>query len=195
MQSHSDPSSVVTVVLVAGIILIVVGLNGVRFGRVTVGSFGVEGSDEKQAAQQFSDAIPAEALKEAVEGTKQVIEEASHTAEVTTPLSVEVQESDLIPTKDEIETIPLPGVGRLPVYPLVAIPLRVLISLFVEWPFRPEELPKDLSEFEFALRKMGKGNHPWIIKFKNIEQPIVVSLGGGGIRVRPLETEVTGTGS
>jgi len=54
--------------------------------------------------------------------------------------------------------------------------MSVLTDALLKWP--PDiKKPDDLSAFEFATRKTGKGNHPWTIKFKG-RKAIIVSYGG-----------------
>jgi hypothetical protein len=94
---------------------------------------------------------------------------------------------EVAPAAKQITTFKL-GPLELPVYQPDAIPLSVLADLFEHWPGdTPGERPHYLSSIEFAARKPGKGNNPWIIKVKGVTDPMVVSSGRGNVRVRPLQ--------
>ncbi len=81
------------------------------------------------------------------------------------------------PDTDPQTTVKIKGEDHR-IYSLDSIPWRVLGDLFTNWP-REYPIPRDLSTFEFAARKDGKGNHPWIIKFRD-NPAYIVSYGGHG---------------
>ena len=64
----------------------------------------------------------------------------------------------------------------LSVFELKDVPLRVISDALNNWPAN-NPLPNNLAEFEFATRKQGKGNHPWILKFNGCK-PVTISYGG-----------------
>jgi len=68
--------------------------------------------------------------------------------------------------------------GRYAVYKLNELPISVITDALASWP-EGDNKPEDLSSFEFATRKTGKGNHPWTIKFKG-KKAVIVSYGGYG---------------
>lgn len=61
-------------------------------------------------------------------------------------------------------------------YALDLVPLHVMCDLLSNWPEDVAQ-PADLSAFEFAARRRGRGNHRWIIKFRGLEA-IRVAYGG-----------------
>ncbi len=74
--------------------------------------------------------------------------------------------------------------GNYAVYKLDEIPVSVITdALSATWPQNISK-PDNLSTFEFATRKTGQGNNPWILKFRN-KLPVVVQYGGRGNKRRP----------
>ena len=68
--------------------------------------------------------------------------------------------------------------GQLAVYELDDIPFAVISGLMCRWP-ELTPAPSNLSEFEFATKKKGQGNNPWMIKFNGC--PLMkVTFGGAG---------------
>lgn len=93
---------------------------------------------------------------------------------VTVP-AADVEADEVEPRAKKKGSIELYG-EREAVYSLEAIPTKVIRDLLSQWPTR-EELPSDLSAFEFATRKTGKGNHPWTVKFEG-HPAIRIAYGG-----------------
>lgn len=141
----------------SALILFFWGINGLRILRISVGSVSAEAkSDEVKAALAYANTE---------QKPKEVSLAEKKQADETEPRT---EANSLVRIADEAEAV----------YPLTAVPMTVLNDLLTHWP-RDVPLPKDLSTFEFASRKTGRGNFPWIIKFKDAPA-IRVSYGGYG---------------
>jgi hypothetical protein len=71
------------------------------------------------------------------------------------------------------------------VYEIAALPEDVIKDLLNNWPSEAGAKPTSY-DFEWALRKRGPGNLPWIIKFRG-RRTVRVSYGGQGKRAPTVE--------
>ncbi|WP_280570759.1 hypothetical protein [Chromohalobacter sp. 296-RDG] len=151
-----DGTTPFSILVIGGLILLGFVLNGLRFTKITAGSVSAEAKDAGEAAEDYYESTGGERDEEEV--------------------SVEDKESPE-PSESPITYVEHDD-GRYSVYSLTAVPVSVLGDSLSKW---PEDVPKpdDLSAFEFATRKTGKGNHPWTIKFKG-RKALTVSYGGHG---------------
>ncbi len=140
-----------------GSILLLIGANGSRFTKLTLGSASFEArTPEVKAADKTAREQP---------NVKDVQPAVEPSAEETEPVAPQSGNAILSNT-------------ALSVFSRDAVPARVLQDALDLWP-DPKTKPRDLSTLEFAARKPGKGNYPWILKFAN-SAPIRVSYGGRG---------------
>lgn len=65
------------------------------------------------------------------------------------------------------------------VFGLTDVPAQVISDAIASWPADNSSKPVTLESFEFALRKPGKGNNPWMLQFR-AKRPVKVSYGGQG---------------
>ncbi len=140
----------------AGVGLFVYGFNGYRLARVGFGSFNAEMS---------SPAISARKIEDAQTKQVEVRGEASDSPEAT---------------EAPVAQVPVEGEGEFDVFKLEDIPLSVVKDALARWP-DSERPPDNLGEFEFAMRKRGKGNHPWTLKFRGRKALSVWYGSRGGI--------------
>ncbi|MCX9158603.1 hypothetical protein OPU71_21020 [Niveibacterium sp. 24ML] len=153
-SNHKELSLLFTA---SGLALFFWGLNGLRLSKLTVGSVSAESkSPEVKAAEEY--AKRGEPQKEVVVAAGQD----------ENPAELVVEGAGTVVINHETEFI----------YPVTDLPRYVFDDLFNNWP-KEYEKPKNLSVFEFASRKKGKGNHPWTIKFKDLPA-LKVSYGGQG---------------
>jgi hypothetical protein len=155
---------VVSVLAVSGFAFLVLCTIG-KLGRVGIGPLE---ADFREDPKEFVENLPRDTLRR-LQGEEE--------AEPLPPGEI----GEPVPAGNPVETIRTEE-GSLSVYPLTSVPPRVLGDLFSKWP-EGQPLPKDLSTFEFALRKEGKGNHPWVVKFAGDDTLLVVSRGKGGPKV------------
>jgi len=156
VESPREHNEVLLLLGAASFFLFFWGVNGLRLSRFAVGPVSGEAKPkELQAAEEYAstDEKPIDIVVGKAEAGEAEAEPG------TAPRGT-------VLISDEAKAI----------YPLNAVPTRVILDLLRCW---PEELckPSDLSTFEFAARKTGRGNHPWIVKFR--DTPAVrVSYGG-----------------
>jgi len=152
VNEQTDATTPSVVLIVGGLALHAFVLNGLRLSRISAGGVSAE----------------------------------------TLPSSAEIEdvlESDQAEQID-IDGQPPPESGAAPiksvqhegtdyaVYQLPAVPAKVIKDLLEKWPDGMEKI-ENLGVFRFAMRKKGKGNNPWIVKFA--ERPrVTVSYGGRG---------------
>lgn len=155
LEEMQDPTMPFLALFLGGLTVLAFTLNGLRFSKVSAGGVTAESAKAGKAAQEFYETPKEERAEE----------------EVTVPDkdSPEPSESP-ISTTEQVD-------GRYAVYLLEAVPASVIGDALANWP--DANKPDDLSSFEFATRKTGKGNHPWTIKFKG-KKAITVSYGGQG---------------
>ena len=152
----ADVTTPFLVVFLAGFALLVFAINGLRFAKISAAGVSAEAPDAATAAKGYYQAPSEDRPK----------------TEVT------VQDKDS-PEPSEVPTDYLEAEdGKYAVYKLNELPTTVITDALASWP-EGDTKPEDLSGFEFATRKAGKGNHPWTLKFKG-KKAIVVSYGGQG---------------
>ena len=153
-ESPADLATPFAVVFLTAIALILYVVNGYRITKLTAGNFSAEALPP--AAQNAVKYLKTESLAD-----------VSVTNEVKTESPEPTEPPSKVVTSDS-ETHA--------VFELTDIPFSVIADAISFW---PKEIlkPKNLAEFEFATRKQGKGNHPWIIKFNGCK-PIKVAYGG-----------------
>lgn len=139
-----------------GAAMLFLGINGSRLSKLTVG------------------AVTAETRSPEVKAADDTAKKNEKPKEVTPP-EVEPPEEETQPTTNPEGKVILENTA-MSVFSRDAVPERVLQDALDRWPMSSAK-PKDLSQLEFAARKSGKGNHPWILKFTGFE-PIKVSYGG-----------------
>jgi len=144
------------VLLISGAILGAFVINGLKVSKIAAGNFGAETRGAEEAAENFYKAPQEERTQDTVKADNDESPEAS---------------------EQPVSYIDHDG-SRYAVYSLDAVPARVIRDALVNWP-SDSSIPDNLSLFEFATRKMGKGNHPWTIKFKG-KKAVTVSYGGYG---------------
>jgi len=143
----------------SSLILFFWGINGLRLAKLTVGSVSAEtNSPEVQAGQKFADKESAPKEVALQEAASEIVD------------NPQVKESGTVATQD----------GPEAVYSITSVPAAVLEDLFKNWPTEfAEQKPKDYSTFEFAIKKRGKGNHPWTVKFADLPA-FKITYGGQG---------------
>lgn len=145
--------------LVGGISVLVFAINGLQLRRISAGSFTAESSPEEQMAKDYY----------------RIPEDDRHTL----PIIIEETTTPPQPVESLVPSI-VAGDESIAVYELKQVPLTVIIDAMQNWP-EEDSAPVDLSLFEFATRKVGKGNHPWTLKFAG-KNAVLVSYGGQGKR-------------
>ncbi len=154
-RSVADLATIATACLLGGTALLVYALNGVRLVRVGLGSLVAEGSSAAESATKYYAHPPTESVQEV-------------NAEGEPPEPTEPPAKQLFADDDEMA-----------VFELQDVPLRVILDALQKWPSSAGRKPETLADFQFAVRKRGKGNHPWILKFRDCT-PAKVSYGGRG---------------
>jgi hypothetical protein len=155
-ERELDATTPFTILLVGALIIVGYVINGLRFSRVSAAGVSAEAKDAAKAAEDYYSESEGEREEEAV--------------------SIEDKESPEA-SEDPVEYVQHDD-GKYAVYPLEAVPVTVIGDALSNWP-EDVDKPDDLSSFEFATRKTGKGNHPWTIKFKG-RKAVAVSYGGYG---------------
>lgn len=142
-------------IFLAGVALVVFGINGIRFAKITAAGVSAEAPDATAAATNYYKA-PSEDRPQ-------------------TEVQVAEKESP-DPTDVPAGYLEAEDGGKYAVYKLNEVPSSVITDALASWPTEDSK-PEDLSGFEFATRKTGKGNHPWTLKFKG-KKAVIVSYGG-----------------
>lgn len=153
----SDITTPFLSIFLAGLALAVFGINGMRFAKITAAGVTAETSNPTTAASNFYKA-PSEERPE---------------SEVTIDAKTSPEPNELPAGSLESN-----DGGKYAVYSLNQVPSSVIQDAFQNWPGEDRQ-PEDLSGFEFATRKTGRGNHPWTIKFKG-RKAVTVKYGGHG---------------
>lgn len=140
----------------AGIVLLFWSLNGLRLTRLGLGSLSVDmAPNEQKAAEEYA-------------------KSSQRPQSVNLPKDAPVEpEPEAAPTGAVVV-----GNEAEAVYRLDAVPRFVFDDLFANWPDQYPK-PSNFSAFEFALRRKGAGNNPWILKFRDLPA-LRVSYGGQG---------------
>jgi len=142
-------------IFLAGVALVVFGINGIRFAKITAAGVSAEAPDATAAATNYYKA-PSEDRPQ-------------------NEVKVEEKESP-DPTDVPAGYLEAEDGGKYAVFKLNEVPSSVIADALASWP-KDDSKPEDLSGFEFATRKTGKGNHPWTLKFKG-KKAVIVSYGG-----------------
>ena len=154
VASPRDSTELSVLFVAAGLLLFTWALNGLRLTRVSWAGMEAEaGAPELQAAK--TNAAEDTPIQEVTVGVDKDTEPEE---------SVVPKGKVFIHKETEL------------VYSLEALPLFVMEDLFKVWPTDLQK-PESFSEFEFASRRKGKGNMPWLIKFQGLPN-IKVSYGG-----------------
>ena len=66
------------------------------------------------------------------------------------------------------------------VHDLKDVPLRVVADLVGQWENEGRQGRWSLGQLEYALRRLGRGNHPWLLHFRDENLLWKVSYGGQG---------------
>lgn len=151
----ADVTSPFLAVFIAGIVLVLFGINGRRFTRITAGDYSADSQSPIDSANRHYKEPPSQKDE----------------------LTVSVDDEAPEPTEPRLGVVTTTE-GDLSVYNLTDVPSKVIRDALQNWP-TGEDLPDDLQSFEFATRRPGKGNHPWTLKFRG-KRPVVVSYGGRG---------------
>lgn len=141
-----------------GLLMVYLGINGVRMTRVSIGTVSASSDEPGKRAEEYA--------KSRQPSTKVEVDAPDQPAEAETEPTRTSDQLVVIDSEEET------------VYSLNAVPLRVLGDLLANWP-TDHAKPRDFSAFEFATRKTGRGNHPWLFKFRDLPG-IRVSYGGQG---------------
>jgi hypothetical protein len=153
----SDHKELSLLFTASSLVLFLWALNGLRLTKLTVGSVSAEAKpSEVKAAEEFADRGQSQ---------KDVV------------VTDRAEENLVEPTTEGEGTVVINDEAAS-VYSITTLPRYVLDDLFNHWPTEYEK-PRDLSAFEFASKKKGKGNHPWTLKFKDLPA-LRVSYGGQG---------------
>jgi len=136
-------------------VLLLYAMNGLRIVRFSAGNVSMETLPETQAQHVLDD-------------VKSVDPSADEPVDPKTPPPESTAAPEIVRTAK----------GPFEYYRLPQVPARVLHDAIAGWPL-DDPKPTDFTGFEVALRKTGRGNHPWILKFRD-RVPIAVSYGGQG---------------
>jgi hypothetical protein len=150
-STPSDTSTLTLGIMLSGIGLFLFSLNGYRFTRFSAAGVSAESGPIKEKAR-----------KELTEN-------------ITSAEHIDIQDKEA----PSATALPLTRVKakdtEYEIYSLANVPSRVIEDALNSWP-TPEDKPTS-TEFQFASRKAGKGNHSWQLKFAG--HPLVdVSYGG-----------------
>ena len=150
----ASPMPLVVGLMVAGILLVLFALNGRRLSSLKVA--GVEAE------------MPGAA------------EAAKRNLEKTAPQPEDEGEGEpppgTTPTSRPSETITVRGI-EYEIYALDDVPIRVIKDALAGI----EALPAGtLSRIDFIARRSGRGNHPWLMKFRDQDETWKISYGGQG---------------
>jgi len=157
ITSQVARTEITALCIVTGSVLFLFCMNGTRLSKFTIGSVSAESRPAEVIAADQA-ARKGTKLKEIA-----VIDNPSE--EDTQPKAPEAGNAILSQT-------------ALSIYSRDAVPARVLQDALDAWPDESTR-PTNLSMLEFAARKPGKGNNPWILKFSG-SAPVRVSYGGRG---------------
>lgn len=156
VEVQSDHQELVVLLAAGAIFLVIWAANGLKFTTFKAGPFEGEAQPpEMKAALGWSDTL-------------------QEPLDVIPPVHKLVKK-DVEPRGKEEGFVELYGETEA-IYSLEAVPTQVIKDLLDNWPY-DQQFPIHLAAFEFAARKLGEGNHPWTIKFKNLPA-IRVSYGG-----------------
>ncbi|MGI5940193.1 MAG: hypothetical protein ACOX8V_05850 [Thermoleophilia bacterium] len=157
VEAQGDHLELVVLLAAGAIFLVIWAANGLKFTTLKAGLFeGVAQPPEMKAALGWSNTL-------------------QEPLDVSPPIHKLAKTDNVEPRGKEEGFVELHGETEA-IYSLEAVPTQVIKDLLNNWPY-DQQFPIHLSAFEFAARKLGEGNHPWTIKFKNLPA-IRVSYGG-----------------
>ena len=156
LEKPADVATPFTVTFLASLALFAYGVNGYRLTKFSAG--GVAAESESPAAN------------EAETFYKNTSPDSSAETKTVAKPSPE-------PTETPVRIVESDG-ESIAVFDLNDVPISVITDALANWPDDTPR-PNNLSDFEFAGRKRGKGNHPWTVKF-NGSKAVRVSYGGQG---------------
>ncbi len=74
----------------------------------------------------------------------------------------------------------LPSGRKLALYQPEVVPLRVIADLIVQWRAEGRDGRWRVGNLDWAVRAVGRGNHPWLLQFKDDLVVWRVAYGGRG---------------
>lgn len=161
------PMAVIVALLGVAALFIVVALNGKRLLSVKVAGVEAQMAGASESAKRALAGKDVEDTKGAGAGKP-----ADTAPEGTTPASQPAQ------------TITIGNI-EYELFSLEDVPTRVMKDA-LEGIAKPapngagDVPPGTLGRLEFIARKSGRGNHPWLLKFRDLDQTWKVSYGGQG---------------
>ena len=159
LDVSADPTSLIVVLVGISTLLLVIALNGRRLASLKLpGGIEARSLEQQQKAVELAIASKVNLLSEA-------------TAAPAAADTFRVAPHDASPSASVVV-----GGVELGVYRLDAVPCAVLSDLLKE---KVSDLPS-LFAVEFVARKSGRGNFPWLIKFRGDERIWKVAYGGRG---------------
>ena len=155
----ADPTSLILVLLGISALLLVIALNGRRLASLKLPG-GIEATSLEQEKK---------AVEQAVASKVNLLSDA-------TPAPSSTDAARPAPPDASPSASVVVGGVDLGVYRLDAVPCAVLSDLLKA---KVSDLPR-LFAVEFVARKSGRGNHPWLIKFRGDDRIWKVAYGGQG---------------
>jgi len=143
--------------LAGGLLLILVSLNGRRISRVKIRDMefdSCQGAAGKELAKHLR-------------------------PQLSTDSEVEEAPKEVLPAGSAIAVESIGEGDDVGIYSLDDVPARVISDAIANWPDDAGVAPANVAEFVVAIRRFGRGNHPWFVEFKN-RRPVKVSYGGRG---------------
>ena len=155
ITTPAETSTLSVTLILAGVATAVLAINGLKITKLSVAPVSAEATGPGDKAEAFYSA------KEQLVMVNVHVDDAEQGAPQ--------------PTESPVRILPTVG-GGVEVYGLTEIPPSVLRDALAHWP-ATVLFPTDMSDFEFATRPTGKGNHAWTIRFKD-KDAVMVSYGG-----------------
>ena len=164
VRVSAEPTSLALLLTGTGLLLLLIAINGRKLVSLKLPG-GIEATTSESEKKALEKAVGPDAKK-----LKAIDEEAQDSS---------VVEPDAVPN----DTIKLGGVD-FGLYRTDAVPSQVFRELLA----KAAEIPEKFS-IEFVARKFGRGNHPWLVKFREDDRTWRVAFGGqgkSGATVTPL---------
>lgn len=150
----AEPTSLALLLTGTGLLLLLIAINGRKLVSLKLPG-GIEATTSELEKKALEKAVGTDAKKlKAIEGD-----------------APDSSAPDAIPS----DKINLGGV-ELGLYKIDSVPTQVFRELLLK---ENIELPEKFS-IEFVARKFGRGNHPWLVKFRENDWTWKVSFGGQG---------------
>jgi hypothetical protein len=160
-STPSDTSTFTLGIMLSGIGLFLFSLNGYRFTRFSAAGVSAESGPIKERARQ------------------------ELTENIASAEYIDIQDEE-VPSATALPLARVKGKdGEYEIYSLASVPSRVIEDALNNWPSL-EDKPTS-TEFQFASRKAGKGNHSWQLKF--VGHPLMVLSYGGYSKKMPTVKE------